>query len=371
VVEQRVRVVVDGRELQLSNLDKVLYPQAAFTKAEVIDYYTRIAPAVLPHLTGRPVTLKRYPNGVDGQFFFEKNAPSHTPDWVRTERLPVPGSTMNRDEIDYVLCEERATLVWLANLAALELHVPQWCVRGSASPNPPRGEFRTGGAASPAPQHGRSRTGGAASPDPQHGRSRTGGAASPDPQGGRSRTGRGASPDPRGGGGGARGPDLLVFDLDPGAPASIVDCCEVACLLREQIAAEGLTGYPKTSGRKGMQVYAPIAESTDERTSAYAKGLAERLERSHPRLVVSRMAKALRPGKVLLDWSQNNAAKTTVAPYSLRAAEQPTVSAPVTWQEVESGRPLRFLTGEVLERYEKFGDLFDGLRTGDRPRLPG
>jgi bifunctional non-homologous end joining protein LigD len=326
VAEQRVRVVVDGRELQLSNLGKVLYPEAAFSKAEVIDYYTRIAPAVLPHLAGRPVTLKRYPNGVDGQFFFEKNAPSHAPDWVRTARLPVPGSTMNRDEIDYVLCEDRATLVWLANLAALELHVPQWRVRESPSADPPRAKSRTSGASAETP-------------------------------GGRD--------------GRARGPDLLVFDLDPGAPASIVDCSEVACLLREEIAADGLTGYPKTSGRKGMQVYAPIAESTDERTSAYAKGLAERLERSHPRLVVSKMAKALRPGKVLVDWSQNNAAKTTVAPYSLRAAEQPTVSTPVTWDEVESGRPLRFRAGEVLERYEKYGDLFDGLCTGGRPRLPG
>src|SRR5437763_8975104 len=139
MVEQRVRVVVDGHDLQLSNLDKVLYPQAGFAKAEVIDYYTRIAPAMLPHLAGRPITLKRYPNGVDGQFFFEKNAPSHTPDWVPTVRLPVPGSTMKRDSIDFLLIQERATLVWLANLAALELHVPQWRVRGAASPDPPGG----------------------------------------------------------------------------------------------------------------------------------------------------------------------------------------------------------------------------------------
>jgi bifunctional non-homologous end joining protein LigD len=305
MAQQRVRVVVDERELQLSNLDKVLYPETGFSKAEVIDYYTRIAPAILPHLASRPLTMKRYPNGADGKFFFEKNAPSHTPDWVRTARLPVPGSTMQRDEIDYVVCEERATLVWLANLAALELHIPQWTIRKRKSAKGP-----------------------------------------------------------------AHGPDLLVFDLDPGAPASIVDCAEVACLLRELIAADGLTGYPKTSGRKGMQVYAPIAESDDGRTSAYAKDLAERLERSHPKLVVSRMAKALRPGKVLVDWSQNNTAKTTVAPYSLRAAEQPTVSTPVTWAEVESGRPLRFTAAQVLERYEADGDLFAGLTAADRPRLP-
>jgi bifunctional non-homologous end joining protein LigD len=306
MAQQRVRVVVDERELQLSNLDKVLYPETGFSKAEVIDYYTRIAPAILPHLRRRPLTMKRYPNGADGNFFFEKNKPSHTPDWVRTARLPVPGSTMQRDEIDYVICEDLPTLVWLANLAALELHIPQWTVRDR-------------------------------------------------------RTAKGL----------ARGPDLLVFDLDPGAPASIVDCAEVACLLRAAIAEDGLTGYPKTSGRKGMQVYAPIAESDDGRTSEYAKALAERLERSHPKLVVSKMAKALRPGKVLVDWSQNNTAKTTVAPYSLRAAEQPTVSTPLTWDEVESGRPLRFTAQEVLARFEADGDLFADLSARDRPRLPG
>src|SRR6266511_1148652 len=242
VAEQRVRVVVDGRELQLTNLHKVLYPQAAFTKADVIDYYTRIAPAILPHLANRPVTLKRNPNGVDGPFFFEKNKPSHTPDWVRTVRLPVPGSTMERDEIDFVVCDDRPTLVWLANLAALELHVPQWTVRGSASPDP-----RSGRAAPPNPRSGR-----AASPDPRSGRAVS-------------------SKSTRGRRGKANGPELLVFDLDPGAPASIVECAEVACMLRDLIAADGLTGYPKTSGNKGMQVYAPIAESTDEKTSGDRK----------------------------------------------------------------------------------------------------
>jgi bifunctional non-homologous end joining protein LigD len=345
VAEQRVRVVVDGHDLQLSNLDKVLYPAAGFAKAEVIDYYTRIGPAILPHLAGRPLTLKRYPNGVGGQFFFEKNKPSHTPDWVCTARLPVPGSTMGRDEIEYVVCQDLATLVWVANLAALELHVPQWKVRGLASPNPPGGT----GSAPPNPRGGT----GSAPPRPR------GAGSGPAARGGRHRKG-----------GAAGGPDLLVFDLDPGAPATIVECAEVACLLRTEIAADGLAGYPKTSGSKGMQVYVPIAESTDEKTSGYAKALAERLERSHPRLVVSKMAKALRPGKVLVDWSQNNAAKTTVAPYSLRAAEQPTASTPLTWAEVESGRQLRFVAGDVLDRYAEHGDLFDGLCRTDRPPLP-
>ncbi|HSV68143.1 MAG TPA: non-homologous end-joining DNA ligase [Mycobacteriales bacterium] len=298
---QRVQVTVDGRTLQLSNLDKLLYPDAGFTKAEVLDYYSRVAPYILPHLADRPLTMNRFPNGVTGQSFFEKNKPSHTPSWVRTVRLPVPGSSMNRDEIDFVVCDDLATLVWLANLAALELHVPQWTVG-------PRGE--------------------------------------------------------------ARPADLLVFDLDPGPPASIVECAEVACLLRTEIGRDSLTGYPKTSGRKGMQVYAPIAPAPDAATSAYAKDLAQRLEATHPTLVLSRMTRSLRPGKVFVDWSQNNAAKTTVAPYSLRAVAQPTVSTPLRWAEVESGRPLRFTAGEVLARVEEHGDLFAGLRTADRPALP-
>ena len=301
MAEQRVRVEVDGHELQLSNLNKVLYPETGFSKAEVIDYYTRIAPVMVPHLTARPVTLKRYPNGVSGEFFFEKNRPSHTPNWVRTVRLPVPGSTMDRDEIEFVVCDDRATLVWLANLAALELHIPQWTVG-------PRG--------------------------------------------------------------GVRGSDLLVFDLDPGEPATIEQCAEVACLLRAEISADGLAGYPKTSGRKGMQMYVPVAMSSDARTSEYAKALAQRLEAAHPRLVVSRMTKSLRRGKVFVDWSQNNAAKTTVAPYSLRAAGQPTVSAPLRWPEVESGRPPSVTAAEALDRVAEHGDLLAGLLTTDRPPLP-
>jgi bifunctional non-homologous end joining protein LigD len=286
-----VRVDVEGHTLALSNLDKVLYPATGFTKGEVIDYYSRVAPVLLPHVVDRPLTVKRYPNGVDEKFFFEKNAARGTPDWVRTVNLPAPGSTKNRDTIDYVVVEKLATLVWLANLAALELHVPQWLV-------PPR----------------------------------------------------------------ARKPrtDLIVFDLDPGAPASIVECCEVAVLLKDLLADEGMTLFAKTSGSKGMQVSAPVDVDDPELTSQFAHTLAERLEKQRPDLVVSRMTKSLRPGKVFVDWSQNNPAKTTVAPYSLRAKDAPTVSTPVTWDEVAAGQPLSFTSAQVLERVAERGDLFAG-----------
>lgn len=286
---EKVAVEVDGRQLTLSNLDKVLYPATGFTKGEVIDYYSRIAPVLLPHLADRPLTVKRYPNGVDGKFFFEKNAARGTPSWVRTVTLPVPGSTMNRETIDFVVVEELASLVWLANLAALELHVPQWRV----------------------PRRGR-----------------------------KPRT------------------DLVVFDLDPGAPAGITECCQVALELRELLTGDGLTPMAKTSGSKGMQVSAPISVDDPETTSRYAKALAEQLETQHPKLIVSRMSKSLRPGKIFVDWSQNNPAKTTVAPYALRAREEPTISTPVTWDEVASGEPLRFTAPEVLDRVDEYGDLF-------------
>jgi bifunctional non-homologous end joining protein LigD len=286
---ERVAVEVEGRQLTLSNLDKVLYPKTGFTKGEVIDYYTRIAPVLLPHLMDRPLTVKRYPNGVDGPFFFEKNAARGTPSWVRTVTLPVPGSTKNRDTIDYVIVEELATLVWLANLAALELHVPQWRV----------------------PRRAR-----------------------------KPRT------------------DLVVFDLDPGAPAAIGECCDVALALRELLCADGLTPAAKTSGSKGMQVSAPVSVDDPELPSRYARAIAEQLEAQRGELVVSRMTKSLRPGKVFVDWSQNNAAKTTVAPYSLRAREEPTVSTPASWDEVAPGAALRFTAAEVLERVEGREDLF-------------
>jgi len=299
-----VRVTVEGRHLTLSNLTKVLYPDEGVTKAEVIDYYQAIAPVLLPHLDGRPLTVKRFPDGVAGKFFFEKNAPSHTPPWVRTARLPVPGSTMGREEIDFVVVDGLPTLVWLANLAALELHVPQWTVG-------PRGAVR--------------------------------------------------------------GADLLVFDLDPGAPATVVDCAEVALRLRDALADDGLDAYPKSSGQKGMQLYVPIRPAAPGRTSEYAKGLAERLQEAHPDRIVARMDKRLRGGKVFIDWSQNNPAKTTVAVYSLRAAERPTVSAPVGWDEVADARrpaDLRFTADEVRARVDEHGDLFAPLLADRRPRLP-
>ncbi len=284
---QKVTVQVDGHKLELSNLDKVLYPADGFTKAQVIDYYQRIAPVLLPHIAGRPVTIKRYPDGVDGKFFFQKNAPAH-PDWVPTARIPSPGSTKSREEIDYILGGDLPTLIWAANLAALELHTPMWRY----------------------PEIGK--------------------------------------------------PDLMVFDLDPGQPATIVECCQVALLLRPLLEDRGLEPLAKTSGGKGLQLYAPVSGVTSDEMSDLAKELAEQLEGEQPDLVVSRMTRALRPRKVLIDWSQNNAAKTTVAPYSLRAREQPTVSTPVTWDEVESCRKasdLRFTAEDVLERVEKSGDL--------------
>jgi bifunctional non-homologous end joining protein LigD len=287
--KQTVAVDVDGRHLTLSNLAKVLYPEAGFAKGEVIDYYTRIAPVLLPHLADRPLTVKRYPNGVDASFFFEKNAPRGTPSWVRTVNLPAPGSTKNRETIDYVVVEGLPTMVWLANLAALELHVPQWHV----------------------PKRAR-----------------------------KPRT------------------DLIVFDLDPGPPAAIAECCEVAVPLREILERDGLHPVAKTSGSKGMQVSAPVEVSDPELTSDYALSVARKLERQMPDLVVSRMAKSLRPRKIFVDWSQNNPAKTTVAPYSLRAKALPTVSTPLTWDEVEAGGALSFTAAEVLDRVDAHGDLF-------------
>jgi bifunctional non-homologous end joining protein LigD len=286
---EKVPVDIDGRRLTLSNLQKVLYPETGFAKGQVLDYYTRIAPALLPHLRDRALTRKRYPNGVEGGSFFEKNAPSHVPDWVRTATLASPGSTRNRETIDYIVCDDLATLVWLANLAALELHTPMWRVS----------------------------------------------------------TGR---------------PDLMVVDLDPGPPATIVECCRVAELVRE---ATDLDWYAKTSGSKGLQLYTAVRDDRSaEQTSQQMKTLAEKLEKAEPDLVVSRMTKAIRPGKVLLDWSQNNGAKTTVSVYSLRARPEQTVSTPVTWDEVAACRKpedLVFRSDDVLSRVEQHGDLFAPL----------
>jgi bifunctional non-homologous end joining protein LigD len=301
-------VQVGERRLVVSNLEKILYPETGFTKGQVLDYYARVASVLLPHVAGRPLTRKRYPNGVEGASFFEKNAPRGTPDWVRTVRLPVPGSTKNRDTVDYVVADDLATLVWLANLAALELHVPQWRV----------------------------------------------------------------GPD-----GGVLPADLLVFDLDPGPPASVVDCCEVAVAIRDVAADDGLVLYPKTSGSKGLQLYAPLRPTASDDAREYARRLALRLEKERPDHVVSDMTKSLRHGKVLIDWSQNVAAKTTVAPYSLRARARETVSTPVTWDEVAACRTpddLTFVAREVLDRVETRGDLHADLVSlpmAKRGRLPG
>jgi bifunctional non-homologous end joining protein LigD len=304
----KIAVQVDGRDLALTNLAKVLYPADGFTKAEVLDYYQRISVLLLPHVAGRPMTLKRYPDGVDGQSFFAKHAPAGRPDWVRTGEIESSSSRAKSpgEPVEYVVLDDLPSLMWAANLASLELHVPMW-------------RF---------PDHGK----GSRSAAPEHGWT----------------------------------PDLLVFDLDPGAPATIVDCCRVAEALRPLLADAGLDALPKTSGGKGLQLYAKISdrELTAEQASALAKGYAERLERDLPRLVVSRMTKSLRTGKVLIDWSQNNGAKTTVAPYSLRARAHPTVSTPVTWDEVAACREpddLFFTAPDMLARAESSGDLFAPL----------
>ena len=286
---RKVQVEVDGRKLTLSNLDKVLYPEAGFTKAQVIDYYLHVAPVLLPHIASRAVTIKRYPEGVDGEFFFQKNAPAHRPDWVPTAKIASPGSTKSRDTIEYLLGGDLPTLIWAANLAALELHTPMWRY-------PHFGE-----------------------------------------------------------------PDLLVFDLDPGPPATVVECCEVALLLHPLLAERDLAPVAKTSGGKGLQLYASVSGMTSQQTSDLAKELAERLEKERPELIVAKMTKAIREGKVFIDWSQNNAAKTTVAPYSLRARQQPTVSTPVTWEEVEACKratDLLFTADQVVKRVDSRGDLF-------------
>ncbi|HEV3382232.1 MAG TPA: non-homologous end-joining DNA ligase [Trebonia sp.] len=291
MTQDKIGVQVEGRELALTNLTKVLYPEDGFTKAEVLDYYQRVADVLLPHVADRPMTLKRYPEGVDGEFFFQKHAPAHRPEWVRTEKVEGHSSRGRGETVDYVVMDDLPTLIWAANLAALELHVPQWKFAGD-------------------------------------------------------------------------GPDLLVFDLDPGAPATIVECCRVAEALRPLLEADGLDPLPKTSGGKGLQLYAKVSGITPEQASEQAKSYAERLEHDEPDLVVSRMTKSLRKGKILIDWSQNNGAKTTIAPYSLRARTDPTVSAPVTWDEVEGcevQRDLFFTAPEVLRRVEKSGDLLAPL----------
>jgi bifunctional non-homologous end joining protein LigD len=287
-------VTVEGRELSLSNLDKVLFPESGFTKGQLIDYYANVAPVMLPHVADRPLTMKRYPDGVDGKFFYEKHVPNHAPDWVRTVHVPTGDKG---GEVEYALVCDLPTLVWAANLGTIEFHVPLWRV----------GRRRN----LPAP------------------------------------------------------PDFIVFDLDPGEGATLVQCCEVALGIEEILRERGLDPRAKTSGSKGLQVYAALAGRPSwEKSRSDAYAVATTLEQEHPGLVTSNMRKALRRGKVLIDWSQNHAAKTTVGVYSVRARTRPTVSTPVTWREVrncmKSGDPstLEFTTSDVLDRVEKEGDLF-------------
>lgn len=298
---ERITVRVGDKRLTLSNLTKVLYPADGFTKAGVIDYYTRIAPVIVPHLRDRPVTVVRWPDGVDGPTWFGKNVPAGAPGWLRRVRLTGSGSRGSGELVEYPLVDDLPSLVWAANLAALELHVPQWTIDPDGHPRPP---------------------------------------------------------------------DRLVFDLDPGEGASIVECCRVAERLYEMLVADGLAPLAKTSGSKGMQLYAAITADRAEAPSAYAKQVAERLARETPHDVTAVMAKARRAGKVFIDWSQNNPAKTTIAPYSLRGRDRPTVSTPISWAEVRACRratDLIFTAGDVLDRVTELGDLLADL---DRTRAP-
>ncbi len=298
-------IEVDGKTLSVTNLDKVLYPATGFTKGQVIDYYARIAPVLVPHLSGRPLTLKRYPGGVDQEFFFEKNATKHRPDWVKTAPIWSEGNQRN---VNYILANNLPTLIWVANLASIELHPSLSLAKDITCPR------------------------------------------------------------------------MMVFDLDPGPPANIVQCCQVAFWLREIFEHFGLQSFPKTSGSKGLQIYVPLNTATSyDATKPFAHALARLLETDHKDLVVSDMKKDLRLGKVLVDWSQNDEHKTTVSVYSLRARERPTVSTPVTWEEVEQAFKkkdaglLVFEAEQVLKRVEKMGDLFAPVLSLKQtlPKLPG
>src|SRR6266404_4327076 len=290
---QTAELIVEDRKIQVSNLDKVLYPKVGFTKGQVIDYYIRIAPVLLPHLKDRPLTMKRYPDGVEGEFFYEKNCPSHRPKWVQTANVWSEG---NQRIMQYCLANDLWTLVWAANLADLELHTSL------------------------------------------------------------SRKNK------------IERPTMMVFDLDPGGPADIVQCCQVGLWLRDLLTQMKLKSFAKTSGSKGLQVYVPLNTPVSyDDTKGLSRSLAQYLEREHPDLVTSNMSKAVRKGKVFVDWSQNDEHKTTICVYSLRAREEPTVSTPVKWSEVENclkkkrSELLRFRSDQVLARVEELGDLFEAV----------
>lgn len=286
-------VEIEGKRLKLTNLDKVLYPAAGFTKGQIVDYYARIAPVLVPHLREKPLTLKRYPNGVNETPFFEKNATQYRPDWVKTAPVWSEG---NRRNVNYILANDLPTLIWVANLASIELHPSLSLAADILCPR------------------------------------------------------------------------SLVFDLDPGPPANIVQCCQVAVWLRAIFEHFKLQSFPKTSGSKGMQIYVPLNTKTSyDETKPFAHALARLLENEHRDLVVSDMKKAIRVNKIFVDWSQNDDHKTTISVYSLRARERPTVSTPVTWEEVErtlkknDPKLLIFESHETLNRLEKMGDLFEPL----------
>ncbi len=292
-MSQTAQLVVEGKKLSVSNLDKVLYPKVGFTKGQVIDYFIRVAPVLLTHLKDRPLTMKRYPDGVEGEFFYEKNCPSHRPKWVQTAKVWSEG---NQRIMHYCLANDLPTLVWAANLADLELHTSL------------------------------------------------------------SRKDK------------IERPTMMVFDLDPGPPADIVQCCQVGIWLRDLLAKMKLKSFAKTSGSKGLQVYVPLnTPVTYDDTKGLSRSLAQHLEREHPDLVTSNMSKAVRKGKVFVDWSQNDEHKTTICVYSLRAREEPTVSTPVKWSEVENclkkkrSELLRFRSDQVLARVEELGDLFEAV----------
>jgi bifunctional non-homologous end joining protein LigD len=281
---------INGHEVKVSHLNKVLYPKVGFTKGQIIDYYQRIAPVMLPHLKDRPLTMKRYPNGVEAPFFYEKKCPTHRPDWVRTVSV---FSKHNEGNIDFCVVNDAATLIWAVNLADLEFHT--LLAKGDKVDSP----------------------------------------------------------------------TMIVFDLDPGAPAALLECARVGFWLHSALERLGLQSFAKTSGSKGLQVYVPLnSGATYDETGAFARKLAEGLAEQNPEMVVAKMSKSLRDGKVFVDWSQNSRHKTTVCVYSLRAKEQPTVSTPVTWDEVEravvtnNADKLVFLPEQVLRRVEKLGDLF-------------
>ena len=292
-MSQKTELTVKGKRIPVSNLTKVLYPKVGFTKGQVIDYYIQIAPVLLPHLKDRPLTMKRYPNGVDAPFFYEKNCPTHRPSWVKTARVWSEGNNRN---MDYCLAQDLPTLVWAANLADLELHTSLARKKDVARPT------------------------------------------------------------------------MMVFDLDPGAPADMVQCCQVGLWLRDLLADAKLKSFAKTSGSKGLQIYVPLnTPVTFDQTKDVARRLAQFLEREHSALVTSNMLKSRRKKKVFVDWSQNDQHKTTVCVYSLRAKEEPTASTPVTWEEVanclkkKKADLLMFRCEKTLQRVAKLGDLFEPM----------